>query len=62
MEGVARVPREVLVATGAEVLVPAALVTVGVVAVLFVADEILKHTSRWNDKLRGSAGARTAPR
>ena len=41
VEGVARVPREVLIATGAELLVPAALVTVGVVMALYVADLLL---------------------
>lgn len=43
IEGVAHVPREVLVATGAEVLVPAALITLGVVGVLLSLDLLLKY-------------------
>lgn len=46
VEGVARVPREVLLATGAEVLAPAALITFLVVAALFVIDLRLKRGGR----------------
>jgi len=42
VEGTARVPRAVLLTTGAAVLVPAALTTLGVVAVLFCVDLFIK--------------------
>ena len=50
VEGVARVPREILLATGAELLVPAALVTIGVVAALYCADLLLGRGE--SDRLR----------